>query len=239
MTPLMAITIKNAKEIDKMRRAGHVVSVCHQRVEAAIRPGITTGDLNELVADTLKEMIVSDSFKWRDQSEKARALLRKLAPGSFDEVAEAILNIESKDFQRRRKGIEALAQTKADGKRGEQVSLILMKIVNEDSLFGVEEKDFGNALGNWATPKAAATLITMLDRKGDRQKRHVAMQALGVRMSEFPINLETAQAACAQALPTILGAPNVLRGKSQSGSMRAIDAIHAGVGTMITAEEAL
>ncbi|MDT4829595.1 Alpha-D-ribose 1-methylphosphonate 5-triphosphate diphosphatase [compost metagenome] len=70
----------------------------------------------------------------------------------------------------------------------------------------------------------------------DSPQRIAAMQALGVRMSEFPINLETAQAACAQALPTILGAPNVLRGKSQSGSMRAIDAIHAGVGTILCSD---
>ncbi|WP_455287380.1 alpha-D-ribose 1-methylphosphonate 5-triphosphate diphosphatase [Cupriavidus necator] len=70
----------------------------------------------------------------------------------------------------------------------------------------------------------------------DSPQRIAAMQALGVRMSEFPINLETAQAACAQALPTILGAPNVLRGKSQSGSMRAIDAICAGVGTILCSD---
>jgi alpha-D-ribose 1-methylphosphonate 5-triphosphate diphosphatase len=54
------------------------------------------------------------------------------------------------------------------------------------------------------------------------------MHELGVHMSEIPINLETAAAASAKGLPTILGAPNVLRGQSQSGSMRAIDAIEAG-----------
>ncbi len=58
----MAITIKNAAEIEKMRQAGHVVSVCHQRVQAAIRPGISTDDLNTLVADTLKEMGAKSNF---------------------------------------------------------------------------------------------------------------------------------------------------------------------------------
>ncbi len=70
----------------------------------------------------------------------------------------------------------------------------------------------------------------------DSPQRIAAMQALGVRMSEFPINLETARAAATHALPTILGAPNVLRGKSQSGSMRAIDAIHAGVGNILCSD---
>ncbi|AOZ02954.1 alpha-D-ribose 1-methylphosphonate 5-triphosphate diphosphatase [Cupriavidus sp. USMAHM13] len=70
----------------------------------------------------------------------------------------------------------------------------------------------------------------------DSPQRIEAMRALGVRMSEFPINLETARAACEQALPTILGAPNVLRGKSQSGSMRAIDAIRAGVASILCSD---
>ncbi|NSX04300.1 alpha-D-ribose 1-methylphosphonate 5-triphosphate diphosphatase [Cupriavidus gilardii] len=70
----------------------------------------------------------------------------------------------------------------------------------------------------------------------DSAQRIAAMQALGVRMSEFPINLETAQAAAERALPTILGAPNVLRGRSQSGSMRAIDAIQAGVGHILCSD---
>jgi len=70
----------------------------------------------------------------------------------------------------------------------------------------------------------------------DSPQRIEAMRALGVRMSEFPINLETAHAACACGLPTILGAPNVLRGKSQSGSMRAIDAIRAGVASILCSD---
>jgi alpha-D-ribose 1-methylphosphonate 5-triphosphate diphosphatase len=48
-------------------------------------------------------------------------------------------------------------------------------------------------------------------------------------VSEFPVNLETAQAARAQGLATLFGAPNILRGKSQSGNMRALDAVLAGV----------
>lgn len=70
----------------------------------------------------------------------------------------------------------------------------------------------------------------------DSAQRIAAMHGLGVRMSEFPINLETAQAASTHALPTILGAPNVLRGRSQSGSMRAIDAIRAGVGNILCSD---
>ncbi|UDM53252.1 alpha-D-ribose 1-methylphosphonate 5-triphosphate diphosphatase [Cupriavidus sp. MP-37] len=83
---------------------------------------------------------------------------------------------------------------------------------------------------------AHALGIPTASHDDDSPQRIAAMHALGVRMSEFPINLETAQAACACALPTILGAPNVLRGKSQSGSMRAIDAIRAGAGTILCSD---
>lgn len=51
----MPISIKNDKDIAKMQEAGHVVSVCHQRVEPAIQPGVTTGELDAIVVDTLKE----------------------------------------------------------------------------------------------------------------------------------------------------------------------------------------
>ena len=89
---------------------------------------------------------------------------------------------------------------------------------------------------NRLVSKAHELGIPTASHDDDSPQRIAAMHALGVRMSEFPINVETAQAASAHALPTILGAPNVLRGKSQSGSMRAIDAIHAGVGNILCSD---
>jgi methionyl aminopeptidase len=58
----MPITIKNEREIEKMRAAGQVVALCHQRVEAAIAPGVTTADLDALVRDTVKEQGAIASF---------------------------------------------------------------------------------------------------------------------------------------------------------------------------------
>ncbi len=55
------------------------------------------------------------------------------------------------------------------------------------------------------------------------------IKALGVHISEFPINLETARYAVEQGMSTIMGAPNILRGKSQSGSMKAQDGIEHNV----------
>jgi alpha-D-ribose 1-methylphosphonate 5-triphosphate diphosphatase len=78
--------------------------------------------------------------------------------------------------------------------------------------------------------------IATASHDDDSVERITSMHALGVSMSEFPINLETARAAIDAGLPTILGAPNVLRGGSQSGSMRAIDAISAGVASCLCSD---
>ncbi len=64
------------------------------------------------------------------------------------------------------------------------------------------------------------------------------IKALGVHISEFPINLETARHAIDQGMSTIMGAPNILRGKSQSGSMKAQDAIEHGVASCLCSDYA-
>jgi alpha-D-ribose 1-methylphosphonate 5-triphosphate diphosphatase len=86
--------------------------------------------------------------------------------------------------------------------------------------------------------RARELSIPTASHDDDDHARVVAMKELGARMSEFPINLDTARAAHSAGLATILGAPNVMRGGSQSGNMRAIDAIHAGVADCLCADYA-
>ncbi|MEQ1668022.1 MAG: alpha-D-ribose 1-methylphosphonate 5-triphosphate diphosphatase [Sulfuriferula sp.] len=76
---------------------------------------------------------------------------------------------------------------------------------------------------------ASAAGVPMASHDDDRPEKIAIVKNLGVAVSEFPINLETAQAARATGLATLFGAPNILRGKSQSGSMRALDAVIADV----------
>lgn len=45
-----------------MKAAGHVVSVCHQRVGPAVQPGVTTGELDAIVVDTLREFGATSNF---------------------------------------------------------------------------------------------------------------------------------------------------------------------------------
>jgi len=71
--------------------------------------------------------------------------------------------------------------------------------------------------------------VSIASHDDDSPQKIDVMKTLGAAISEFPINLETAHAAKASGVYTLFGAPNVLRGKSQSGSMRAVDAVAAGV----------
>ncbi|NEO32973.1 MAG: alpha-D-ribose 1-methylphosphonate 5-triphosphate diphosphatase [Symploca sp. SIO3C6] len=84
--------------------------------------------------------------------------------------------------------------------------------------------------------KALSLGVQIASHDDDTPDRIGSMQALGVHLSEFPINLETAKAAQKAGLQTIFGAPNLLRGQSQSGSIKAIDAIKNQVGDILCAD---
>lgn len=72
---------------------------------------------------------------------------------------------------------------------------------------------------------AAIRGVAIASHDDDTPQKVEMVAGLGAVISEFPINLETAKAARARGLATLFGAPNVLRGGSQSGSMRALDAV--------------
>ena len=49
------VSIKNSKEIEKMREAGRVANLAQKAVEAAIRPGITTWELDKIAEKTMRD----------------------------------------------------------------------------------------------------------------------------------------------------------------------------------------
>ncbi len=53
---------RNAEELNKMRRAGKVVAEMHEVTRAALRPGVTTRQLNELAADVLAKRHARSNF---------------------------------------------------------------------------------------------------------------------------------------------------------------------------------
>jgi methionyl aminopeptidase len=58
----MAVGIKNAKEIARMRAAGHVVGLVHVAVSKAIAPGVTTHDLDEIAREVIDREGATSNF---------------------------------------------------------------------------------------------------------------------------------------------------------------------------------
>ncbi len=105
------------------------------------------------------------------------------------------------------------------------------------------ERKLANALGakeriETLIAKALSRNVAIASHDDDTPERVETMAEIGIKLSEFPVNLTTAQTARSHNLATIFGAPNILRGKSQSGSMKAIEAIHKGVASCLCSDYA-
>ena len=83
---------------------------------------------------------------------------------------------------------------------------------------------------------AKAKGIRVSSHDDDTPEKVETLHSLGVGISEFPINLESARAARERGMSTVFGAPNILRGKSQSGAVRALDAVLAGAADCLCAD---
>jgi methionyl aminopeptidase len=55
--------IKSAKELDRMRDAGKVVTEAKMAVKSAVRPGVTTGELDRIAEDVIRSHGAVPSFK--------------------------------------------------------------------------------------------------------------------------------------------------------------------------------
>ena len=64
------------------------------------------------------------------------------------------------------------------------------------------------------------------DPDGETRER---FQMIGARIAEFPTSRRAAAAAAAMGAPVLLGAPNVVRGRSQAGNVAARDLIGEGL----------
>jgi len=68
--------------------------------------------------------------------------------------------------------------------------------------------------------------VPIASHDDDSCEKVASMRQRGVTISEFPINLETAVFAATEGMRVVVGAPNIIRGLSNSGNMKAIDAIN-------------
>lgn len=57
------ITVKSERELDLMRKAGHIVILAHERIKELIAPGVTTNDLNRAAEEVIMKNGAIPSFK--------------------------------------------------------------------------------------------------------------------------------------------------------------------------------
>lgn len=71
--------------------------------------------------------------------------------------------------------------------------------------------------------------IQIASHDDDTVQKIDLMHDLGVTIAEFPLNTQSARYARERNMPTGMGAPNVVRGKSQSGNISARDLVGQGL----------
>jgi alpha-D-ribose 1-methylphosphonate 5-triphosphate diphosphatase len=76
--------------------------------------------------------------------------------------------------------------------------------------------------------KARAYGLLIASHDDDRPEKIDVMERQGVTIAEFPLNTETALYARSRGMKTGMGAPNVVRGKSQSGNISARELVQMG-----------
>lgn len=56
------ITIKNQREVELMRRAGHIVGLVHQKLAEVLRPGLTTQEVADICEKVIRDEGATPSF---------------------------------------------------------------------------------------------------------------------------------------------------------------------------------
>jgi alpha-D-ribose 1-methylphosphonate 5-triphosphate diphosphatase len=78
--------------------------------------------------------------------------------------------------------------------------------------------------------------VALLSHDDESPERRAWFRALGCRVSEFPMNVETAQAAAGARDDIVLGAPNVMRGGSHMGWVNASEMISRGLCSILASD---
>lgn len=58
----MAVTIKSAREIELMREAGKILAVVHDEMAKALKPGMSTMDINRVGEQVIRDFGCTPSF---------------------------------------------------------------------------------------------------------------------------------------------------------------------------------
>ena len=105
----------------------------------------------------------------------------------------------------------------------------------------VDELQGRRALVDWGrlrelTAAARARGIAVASHDDDSESAVDHSRSFGATVSEFPLSLETAAYAASRGMDVCVGAPNVVRGGSHDGNLKAVDAVKRGAANMLCSD---
>ena len=59
----MSVTIKSQREIEIMRRAGEILAITHDEIAKAIKPGVSTKQIERVAEEVIRSYKCTPSFK--------------------------------------------------------------------------------------------------------------------------------------------------------------------------------
>jgi alpha-D-ribose 1-methylphosphonate 5-triphosphate diphosphatase len=83
---------------------------------------------------------------------------------------------------------------------------------------------------------ARAAGLPVASHDDDTPEKVAEMHGMGASIVEFPVELSAAAEAVARGMHVVVGAPNVLMGKSSSGNLKALEAIEAGAADVLCSD---
>lgn len=99
-----------------------------------------------------------------------------------------------------------------------------------DEIITQKQRDHGKALQQTKqlVNHALDHALILLSHDDDTEEKVDVLFDLGIRISEFPLKLEVANYARERGFTTGMGAPNIVRGRSQNGNVSARELVSAG-----------
>ena len=144
------ITIKSQLEIEKMREAGRIVGLAHEAVAKAIRPGVTTYELNAIAEKVIRDHHAIPSFLGYGgfPASICASVNNVLVHGIPNHIRLKEGDIISIDIGAIYKGYHGdAAWTHAVGEISDEAKN-LMKVTRESLFVGLQQAKPGNRLGD-------------------------------------------------------------------------------------------
>ncbi len=183
------IIIKTREDIEKMRRSGRVVAEVLSILEAAVRPGITTAELNELAVEESRKRNAVPVFQNYPHPRRGKPFKGAICASVNEEVVHGIPgsrvlqegDIISIDFGVMLDGYAGdSAITVAVGEVEPQLSK-LIQVTEQSLLNGIEQALVGNRLGC-----VSNAIQTFAESNGFSVVRDFVGHGIGKAMHEDP-----------------------------------------------------